>query len=227
MNNSSKLNINCCPIRGITPKDYLIIFADEATVPSAAGVSGYVWAGPPHLLPDGTVSVFGEPNDEWIEDITNLKILIESNFIDINKVLLFHVYMAGNPPQGSEGILLPLYPTINVPPNYEMPISNEKIISPTPRNQPARLVNGQALTGQWILDKVTEKLNPIINTNDKNRIIIFVDDSPSLTFPAVAVGVNGFMELVSDTFRTKLVLCNTERYIRWIISTFSGNPTCS
>lgn len=255
MNTSSHLRINCCPVRPtttptstptptptqtptptptptpsptpppappapITYDDYLIIFADEALFPSAAGVSGYVWQGPPVLLPNGTPSILGEPNDEWIQDIDNFKALLEYDSIDLNKILIFHTY-------SGYGNLLPLFPTVNVPPGYEMPIATARIVSPTPRaGYP--LPGGQTLTGQWILDKVNEKLNPIIQTGTKKtRIFIFVDDSPSLGFSSVSSGINSFINLASPSFDFPLVLCSTERYLRWIASIFAGNPICS
>jgi hypothetical protein len=228
--------INCCPVIGITPEDYLLIFADEAVYPSAAGVSGYVNSGPP---PPGTSfnpnfhteQPANTPNSEWYEDMDTFNELISTNKIDLNKILIFHVFF----PNGS---ILPLYPTVDVLPGYEMPISLDKIISPTPRNaDPIRgenfaierpLSDGQTLTGQWILDRVIEKLNPLIRSGTKkSRIIIFVDDSPSLGFGSVAPGVNNFIQLTSNNFNLVLIKCITERWLRWISNTYSGNIVCS
>jgi hypothetical protein len=148
--------------------------------------------------------------------MNTFKNLSNSNGIDINKIIIFWVW-------GSNSIRLPLYPTVNVEPGYEMPIPLDKIVL-SPRNIPNILQDGQALTGQWIMDKINEKFGTI---SDNKKIVVFVDDSPSLTFEAVATGVNQFIALASTNYRTQLIKCITERWLRWIVATFNNNPVCS
>lgn len=190
--------------------DYIVIFADEALFPSSPGVYGYV-----NQSPSNT------PNSYWYEDLTIFNRLVNTQGIDPNKVLIFWVWSVG--PGGVGSIRYPLYPTVNVQPGYEMPIPLDRIVL-SPRNVPNILQNGQALTGQWIMDRISEKFGIIPNNK---KIVVFVDDSPSLTFNAVATGVNQFLALASINYRTQLIKCITERWLRWIVATFNGNPVCS
>lgn len=188
----------------LTFDDYLLLFIDEALSPSVPGVFGYFTSD-------------GKPNNIWYEDMNMFKDLDNNKNIDIEKILIFHVRQASCKRTG-------LYPTVGVNSGYEMPISTSKVID-TPRNNPKCLVNNEELTGEWIKNKVNQYLGTI---SVQSRINIFVDNSPSLTFEAVKSGIIAYENiLLSSNIPSKRILCQTERWLRWIVSTFNGNPVCS
>ncbi len=189
-------------------EDYLLIFIDESIYPSAKNVYGYVYQN-------------GDPNSYWYEDMDQFRPLYQSQSIDINKILIFHV---GTPPTCAA---VPIYPSRNVRSGYEMPIPNNRIIL-TPRNRPRCFsATGQDfnLTGLWIDDKIKSIFGQI--PQDK-KLNIFVDDSPSLTWEGVSIGITEYQSVAaSQNLRTRTILCNTERWLRWVVNTFNKNPICS
>jgi len=186
----------------LTFDDYILIFIDEAEYPSAPGVFGYY-------------DKNQKPVIYWYQDMDVFKPLYENNLIDINKVLIFNVRM-------SNCKRLAIHPRVQVPPGYEMPIPLSRIID-TPRNNPACLVNGQSLTGSWILGQVQAQFPNLSN----QRINILIDDSPSLRLNAINQGIVQFENLIKSTNNYRRVLCRTERWLRWIVNVFNSNPICS
>ena len=191
------------PAKNLSFDDYILIFIDEADYPSAPGVFGYV-------------DSRNRPTKYWYEDMEAFQALNINQNIDINKILIFNVRM-------SNCQRYIIYPTNGVLTNYEMPIPLSKIID-TPRNVPRCIVNGSELTGAWISDRFNEAFGLI--PNDK-RINIFIDNSPSLKWSSVSKGVIEFENSIKNRNPHRRILCITERWLRWIVNTYNGNPVCS
>jgi hypothetical protein len=197
------------PEAGIGFDDYCIIFADESLYPSAPNIFGYVNQSP-----------YGTPNIYWYQDMDDFKLLDSLKAIDVNKILIFHVRSFIK----QQCTILPLYPYINVPDGYQMPIPDSRII-PSSRNVPACIINNEPLTGNWINEKIKEAFGDI---NPSSQVNVFVDDSPSLGWSSVKDGVSEYFTIAKNNgLTTRRILCNSERWIRWIVSTFNKQPICS
>jgi hypothetical protein len=176
--------------------DYIFIFIDEANYE--------------YVLPNNT------PGPLWNLDLITFNNLNFNQYIDINKILIFHV-RTGN------GSRQPIFPFVKNN-TYGLPIQLNKIID-TPRNIPNQLVNNEALTGEWIYNKVNTLIGSIGSTSKVN---IFIDNSGSMDLKSVGRGIQEYETiLASNNNKYAKIICGTERWLRWITNIYNGSEICS
>lgn len=181
----------------LTFNDYMFLFIDES-------INSYC---------DATIN---QPRPEWYLDLNQFNLLTTNQYIDINKIVIFHV-------RTSKGTRVPFFPFVgnNL---YNMPIALNKIID-TPRNSPPKLVNGQLLTGNWIDNIIT---NIYGNINISSKVNIFIDSSPSMTINSVLSGIIEYESILAvNNIAYQRRLCESERWLRWISNTYNNARICS
>lgn len=177
--------------------DYIIIFIDESSE---------------YANPNG-----GAPTGFWTSDLSTFNTLNNNKFIDINKIILFHVRQSNC----SRGLI---FPTVGSN-TYGMPIPLSRVVD-TPRGSPSCLVNNQALSGSWINDRFNSLMGPI----DKSisRIRIFIDSSGSMRRVNINPAITDYEStLARSGINYSTLECSTERWLRWIVNIYNGQLICS
>ena len=115
-----------------------------------------------------------------------------------------------------------LYPTIPVD---DPPIQN---IVACPRigtgGRPDLEVAGEGLTGQWIYDAVVETFG--LPTTGFRRAYVFVDTSGSMDRDNLGTALDDFYVLAGETYVCRELLCQSERWLRWIYNVNTNLTEC-
>ena len=176
--------------------DYIFIFIDESN--------------------HGYASYDNTPGPLWNLDLITFNNLNDNKYIDINKIIIFHV----RTDNGSRQSIFPFVKNNT----YGLPIPLNRIID-TPRNIPSQLVNNEALTGEWIYNKVNNLVGSIGATS---RVNLFIDNSGSMDLRSISTGIQGYETILAlNNTKYKRIICGTERWLRWITNIYNGSEICS
>lgn len=159
------------------------------------------------------VATGGGPGVNWEGDVTLFNSLNNLGY-NFNKIILYGVRQSA----GAISTLSSLYPNSG----SAMPISNSNIVD-TPRT----IVDG--LTETFIENKMKEIWTTIPTPSLSNpvRIVIYVDDSGSMRYSTIQTPLESFIASINQQgYTTKIQLCETEQYLKWIYNTANGSVTC-
>jgi hypothetical protein len=180
----------------LTFDDFMLIFIDESSTYSASA---------------------GQPTSQWTQDLSTFNLLNNNQFIDINKMLIFHV-------RGKYCQRQLIFPSVNNN-NFGMPIPLSRVID-TPRNDPSCVIDGQSLTGAWINNKVNSligNINPL-----QSRVRIFIDSSGSMTKASINPAITQYENILTQSnINWTEFSCTSEAWLRWITNIYSGKAVCS
>lgn len=94
-----------------------------------------------------------------------------------------------------------------------------------PRNNPEILVNGEAFTADWLKSRVDEICPNPQNMSITPRLVIFIDDSGSMSRSAIAEGLNEFHDKYGHLYNITEVECSNEQWLLWFMNAAEGNTS--